>query len=242
MYKIIGSDGQQYGPITAEQLRQWLTEGRVNTQTQVQPDGVTDWKPLSSLPEFTSPTPPPLNLLVPPASAPAAPVKTSGLAITSLVLGCLGTISCGLTAIVGFILGLIGLRKINRSNGQLGGKGLAIAGISVSAAMFFLILPLMAALAIPGFVKARKQSQGRRIVNDVRQMDAAIDQWALEKGKTNGSEIVKTEVVVYLKTEWKEADILGNRYQVGVVGPNQIMISPATKAALDEVGVDWGAF
>jgi hypothetical protein len=240
MYKIIGSDGQQYGPITAEQLRQWLTDGRVNAQTQVQPDGATDWKPLGSLLELASTTPPPLT--PPPAPAPVASPKTSGLAITSLVLGCLGTVSCGLTAIVGFILGLIGLRKINRSNGQLGGKGLAIAGISVSAAMFFLILPLMAALAIPGFVKARKQSQGRRIINDVRQMDAAIDQWALEKGKTNGSEIVKEEVATYLKMEWKEVDILGNRYEVSVVGPNQIMISPATKAALDGVGIDWGSF
>ena len=43
------------------------------------------------------------------------------------------------------------------------------------------IIGLLAALAVPGFVKARKQSQGRRIVNDARQMDAAIDQWAGER-------------------------------------------------------------
>ena len=46
------------------------------------------------------------------------------------------------------------------------------------------IIGLLAALAIPGFVKARKQSQGRRIMNDCRQMDSAIDQWALETRQT----------------------------------------------------------
>jgi hypothetical protein len=37
-------------------------------------------------------------------------------------------------------------------------------------------------LSIPAFVKARKQSQDRRILNDCRQMDSAINQWALETG------------------------------------------------------------
>ena len=40
MYKIIGADGNEYGPITTEQLRQWLAEGRVNAQTKVPPSYV----------------------------------------------------------------------------------------------------------------------------------------------------------------------------------------------------------
>lgn len=52
MYKIIGGDGREYGPISAEQLRQWITEGRANAQTQVLPEGATSWQPLGSLPEF----------------------------------------------------------------------------------------------------------------------------------------------------------------------------------------------
>lgn len=101
---------------------------------------------------------------------------------------------------------------------------------------------LMAALAIPGFVKARKQSQGRRIINDTRQLDAAIDQWALEKGKKEGTPLVTPEIASYLKVGWKETDILGNPYQFGPVGPKQILISPATKEALAGTGIDWGAF
>jgi len=55
MYKIIGADGKEYGPVTLEQLRQWLAEGRINTQTQIQSAGTTNWKFLGELPEFTNP-------------------------------------------------------------------------------------------------------------------------------------------------------------------------------------------
>jgi len=53
MYKIIGADGKEYGPVSPEQLRQWITEGRVNTQTKMLPEGGVDWKPLGTLPEFS---------------------------------------------------------------------------------------------------------------------------------------------------------------------------------------------
>ena len=107
------------------------------------------------------------------------------------------------------------------------------------------IIGLLAALAIPGFVKARKQSQGRRILNDVRQMDAAIDQWALENGKSDGATpdtTSPTGAVTYLKTAWKANDLLGNAYTIGNVGTNQITISSTTKTALAGVGIDWGAY
>ncbi|MCX6927417.1 MAG: glycerophosphoryl diester phosphodiesterase membrane domain-containing protein [Verrucomicrobia bacterium] len=52
MYKIIGADQKEYGPVTAEQLRQWLAEGRVNGQTSIWSEGATEWKPLATFPEF----------------------------------------------------------------------------------------------------------------------------------------------------------------------------------------------
>ena len=60
MYKIIGADQKEYGPVTAEQLRQWLAEGRVSAQTQVLPEGATEWKALGSLPEFAAAAPGPV--------------------------------------------------------------------------------------------------------------------------------------------------------------------------------------
>jgi hypothetical protein len=50
MYKIIGADLKEYGPVSAEQLRQWMAEGRVNGQTKVQAADATEWKAMADLP------------------------------------------------------------------------------------------------------------------------------------------------------------------------------------------------
>jgi len=42
MYKIIGSDQKQYGPVSENDLRQWIAQGRVNAQTLIQAEGQTD--------------------------------------------------------------------------------------------------------------------------------------------------------------------------------------------------------
>ena len=54
MYKILGGDGKEYGPIPAETLRQWITEGRANAETQVLPEGAASWQPLGSIAEFAA--------------------------------------------------------------------------------------------------------------------------------------------------------------------------------------------
>ena len=52
MYRIIGADGKEYGPATADQVREWIAEGRANTQTRIQIEGSPGWRPMSELPEF----------------------------------------------------------------------------------------------------------------------------------------------------------------------------------------------
>ena len=104
------------------------------------------------------------------------------------------------------------------------------------------IIGLLAALAIPGFVKARKQSQGRRILNDARQMEAAVDQWALENGKKDGDTVDTAAAATYMKTAWTANDLLNNAYTIGTVGTNQVKISDTTKTALAGVGIDWGPY
>src|SRR6478672_6923745 len=68
MYKIIGVDQKEYGPITAEQIRQWISEGRVNAQTQARLEGTQEWKPLGMFPEFGFTTSPLVGNLPPPES------------------------------------------------------------------------------------------------------------------------------------------------------------------------------
>lgn len=52
MYKIIGADQKEYGPVSAEQLRQWISQGRVGAQTLAQAEGATEWRAISAFPEF----------------------------------------------------------------------------------------------------------------------------------------------------------------------------------------------
>ncbi len=222
---------QQLGQYSLEQVKEKLANGEFQSTDLGWHDGLTTWQPLSSLLAVATGSPPPVP-------------RPSGLAIASLVLGILGLISCmfGVVfALPALVLGIVALVKINKTGGLLQGRALALAGL-IMGGVVLVMMPMMAALAIPGFVKARKQSQGRRVLNDARQMDAAIDQWALERGKYNGNAINTTEAAVYLKDGWKDIDLLGNPYRVSVVGPNQIQISPRTKEALADVGIDWGDF
>ena len=52
MYQIIGADNRPYGPITADQVKQWIAEARAGSETRAQVEGSADWKPLSAFPEF----------------------------------------------------------------------------------------------------------------------------------------------------------------------------------------------
>src|SRR5258708_18914762 len=54
MYKIIGADGREYGPVTVEQIQQWIREGRANAQTKVEAVGGTEWKALGEVHEFSA--------------------------------------------------------------------------------------------------------------------------------------------------------------------------------------------
>lgn len=106
MYKIIGADQKQYGPVSADEMRQWLAEGRVNAQTLVQAEGQADWRPLSSFPEFAT-APQPLPSGTPLTTAPAgnAADLVNGPGIAFLVLG----IICALTGVWGVVSHLLGI-------------------------------------------------------------------------------------------------------------------------------------
>src|ERR1044072_4570634 len=70
MYKIIGADGQQYGPVNADQIRRWLAENRVRVETLIQAEGSLDWKPLGSYPEFADVRSVPPTIVPPVSSFP----------------------------------------------------------------------------------------------------------------------------------------------------------------------------
>ena len=144
MYKIIGADQKEYGPITTEQLRQWLAEGRINAQTQVLPEGATEWKRLGDLPEFagTAPAPAAIPTAAPPAGGDAAE-RVKGPAIGLIVVAVVGV----LLQIVSLIFNLAGASILanspmpkeawaNMFSGTIGAVS-SIIGILVSGVIFF---------------------------------------------------------------------------------------------------------
>ena len=61
------------------------------------------------------------------------------------------------------------------------------------------IIALLAAIAVPGFLRARKRSQASRILNDLRMIDAAVDQYAIETNRSTGNAVAITDWTNYLK-------------------------------------------
>src|SRR5258708_31066465 len=68
MYRIIGTDQKEYGPIDANQLRQWIVERRIHAQSAIKAEGAAQWQPLGAFPEFA-----PLLAAAPPPVAGVAP-------------------------------------------------------------------------------------------------------------------------------------------------------------------------
>lgn len=60
------------------------------------------------------------------------------------------------------------------------------------------IIGLLAAIAIPNFVKARTTSQINACINNLRQIDSAIQQWALESGAASGATVTEANVAPYI--------------------------------------------
>ena len=61
------------------------------------------------------------------------------------------------------------------------------------------IIGLLAAIAVPNFVKARNTAQSNACINNMRQIDSAIQQWALERGKKDDDTIVSASIAEYIK-------------------------------------------
>ena len=83
------------------------------------------------------------------------------------------------------------------------------------------IIALLAAIAVPGFLRARKRSQATRILNDLRMIDSAVDQYAIETNRKTGDTVAIKDWTSYLKsgtTLYNTAnDLLGNPYSAQVV-------------------------
>ena len=104
------------------------------------------------------------------------------------------------------------LNKLNKNRG-----GFTLVEIMIVVA----IIALLAAIAVPGFLRARKRSQASRVINDLRLIDSAVDQYAIENNKTTGTNVNTADWTVYMKKGSSlyntGADLFGNGYGIQVV-------------------------
>jgi type II secretory pathway pseudopilin PulG len=81
------------------------------------------------------------------------------------------------------------------------------------------IIGLLAAIAIPNFVKARTTAQTNACINNLRQIDGAKEQWALEAKKNQGDAVVSASINSYIKGGAPK-EPAGGTYTYAVIGTN----------------------
>lgn len=100
------------------------------------------------------------------------------------------------------------------------------------------IIALLASIAVPGFLRARKRSQASRILNDLRLIDSAVDQYAIENNKASGATVNTADWTGYLKKGsnlyMTGTDIFGNGYGTQKVD-SLPKVPNATKTNLSDV-------
>jgi prepilin-type N-terminal cleavage/methylation domain-containing protein len=109
------------------------------------------------------------------------------------------------------------------------------------------IIALLAAIAVPGFLRARKRSQASKVLNDLRMIDSAMDQYAIETAKKTGDAVavpdwtnyVKKDTVLYATGQ----DLFGNDYGAQTVDTLP-KVPATTKDNLSDVTDDafWSPF
>lgn len=111
-----------------------------------------------------------------PETPPEQPQKISGLAIASLVLAIVGVVTCvGIVVLapIGLILGIIAMVQIGRNPQALRGMGMAIAGVVISG-IAILVIPILAAIALPVLTQARGRAQQTACLSNVKQLSVAM--------------------------------------------------------------------
>ena len=163
-FHFIAGDGKQYGPHSAEQMRQYMGQNRLTGKSQVSADG-GPWQPASSYPELavgdaSAPASGMVGATLPTTPKPAQGASTNGMAITGMVCGiltilpscCCGLFGLPLTillVILSIVFSIIGLVQIKKNPAQKG-KGMAIAGLIIGALGLIAAILMVVVFAMTG--------------------------------------------------------------------------------------------
>ena len=132
------------------------------------------------------------------------------------------------------------IQKLRKSQG-----GFTLVEIMIVVA----IIGLLAAIAVPSFMRARMRAQATTVLNEARQLDAAKDQYALENNKIGTVAPGFADLTPYLKAGSKLAtnsgnDTMGNAFAIGAVSARLTVSSTTKNNTSDATGGDafWGPY
>lgn len=199
MYRILGADQKEYGPAPEDVVRRWIAERRLDGRSRIRRDGEPVWRALADFPEFRAalagerPERAAPAGSVPPSIQGARPTgpmgptggtgaagptlaggrKASGTAIAALVAGILAPCTVGLGGAVGVVLGIVALKRIRRSQGRLGGRGMAVAGLVLSC-LFLLTIPPLAFMGLMFQRQAQSFNPASDCIAHVQRLSEAV--------------------------------------------------------------------
>jgi prepilin-type N-terminal cleavage/methylation domain-containing protein len=122
------------------------------------------------------------------------------------------------------------LRKLNTKH-----AGFTLVEIMIVVA----IIALLAAIAVPNFLRSRKRSQATQVLEDLRIIDAAVDQYAIETNKNSGATVAWDDIQKYVKNGTRlytsgGTDILGATFTLPTVDSTP-KVNANTFSALSDV-------
>src|SRR5438309_1718614 len=122
------------------------------------------------------------------------------------------------------------LQKLNKSRGAF-----TLVEIMIVVA----IIALLAAIAVPNFLRARKRSQATRVLEDLRMLDSALDQYAVETNKTSTTAATFADLKNYIKTGTTlyntGSDVFGTTYGAAFTVDTVVKVSSTTFNLLSDV-------
>jgi competence protein ComGC len=142
--------------------------------------------------------------------------KTSALAVTSLVFGILSIACLGpLFAIPAVICGHVAQSRIRKSAGALSGNGLAIGGF-VTGYLGIALSILLLTIAVPNFIRAKHTAQKNFCINNLREIEGAKQNWALENNKQQTDAPSENDLKAFLHHDFPKCPA-GGTYSINPI-------------------------
>ena len=156
----------------------------------------------------------------------------TGLALASMILGIVSLPTSFfllglLIAPIGFILGIVSIVKANKQPRVFGGKGFAIAGIITSCFTFFLIIPIIAAIAIPNLLASRRAANEAMALKTLNTLYAAEMTYQATTGNGKCGDVQSLVAASLISVEMAKPERSGYKYKVDVTDAQNCEIHAA---------------